>query len=454
MIQLLFDIYIIIVSVVLFRNIWVGFLLTLISKIIIPSVVRFSLGPLSIAINDVFTLVLLASFILHRQAFKSKVPGKINKYFCIYSAVTFVLIFLSSAYVPYDYQLFSFFKGFLFQTILYIWIGYNVLQEINISKYFNVICVVSLLAGLYGIYSYAIGENPYISALNLIYGWESEVSYFMEEIRGGLQGRTYGTMDHPLSWGQFWNIFICLVWFFRGVIRKYLFIALLTVAIVNIVLCGSRSALIALLLFFIFVLLSYGTKKLLWAIPLAYISVSAFLMIIPQEMKNSGLVSYIESGVFFWDSSYSEKAGIAGSSKEMRVVQLQKSVDIMSRNPIGGVGYNYQYYVLKTDRAIDSELYGLESIVFKILVEQGLTGLIVFFYTFNMLRIFSIKKKDMRTRVLINGYFLSFLGSILITGLQGSSYTFFMLFLLFILNKTSYDSQNNSLLLVKQRSYS
>lgn len=454
MIQLLFDIYIIVVCIIIFRNIRVGFLLTLVSKIVIPSVVRFSLGSISIAINDVFTLVLLTSFILHRKELKAKVPSRINKYFYIYVTVTFILIFLSSAYVPYSYQLFSFFKGFLFQTILYIWIGYKVLQNINVSKYFNVICIASLLAGLYGICSYAISSNPYVSAMNLLYGGESDFSYFMEEIRGGLQGRTYGTMVHPLAWGQFWNILMCLVWIFKYMLRKYIFISLIVVGCVNIVLCGSRAALVALLIFFIFVLLSYGVKKLLLVIPLAYISVSALLMVIPQEMKNSGLVSYIESGVFFWDSSYSEKAGIVGSDRTMRIVQLQKSIDIMSRNPIGGVGYDYQYYVLKTDHAIDSELYGLESIVFKLLVEQGLTGLIVFFYTFNMLRTFSIKEKDTKTRTLVNGYFLSFLSSILITGLQGGSYTFFMLFLALLLNKTDYDSENHSLLLVKQRSYS
>lgn len=449
MITLLFDIYIAIVCLVIFRNIQVGFLITLISKILIPGVVRFDLGPISVAIYDVFTLALLFSFVISKS-YKWKIQYPIARYFYIYVVSTFILIFFSSAYVPYGYQLYSFAKSFLFQTILYIWIGFHVFRNFKLNKVISILCIVSLFAGIYGIYGYITSSNPYIILLNLLYGNESDFSFFLEESRGGLHGRTYGTMGHPLAWGQFWNIFLCLLWIYRRTVNKYLAVVVFSIGIINIVLCGSRTALVTLFVFCIFILLSYGIKKLLLIIPSAYLLLSVILMALPQEIKRSDMVSYIESGLFFWDSSYSEKAGIVGSSTEMRYTQLQKTVDITMKNPLAGVGYNYQYFVLDSNRSLDNDLMGLESIIIKILIEQGFTGLFVFFYIFNLLRIYFLKKeKEEKNKILLNGYFISFLISILFTGIQGNSYGFFMYFLILI-NNCKYDTKNYSLLLVKQ----
>ena len=123
----------------------------------------------------------------------------------------------------------------------------------------------------------------------------------------------------------------------------------------------------------------------------------------------------------------------------------------MKKNPIGGIGYNYQYYVLQSNRFVTDGLFGLESIIFKLLVEQGIIGLIVFFYTYNLLFRFSTALyRDKRKKMLLYGYFASFLTSICFTGIQGASYLYFMIFLfLILLNTNKNDSKNNSLLLVK-----
>lgn len=449
MIQLFFDFYILIVCLAIFRNIQVGFLITLASRFIIPGDVRLNFGPISVAIYDAFMIALLISFIISK-AYKWKIQRPIIKYFYIYVISTFVLIFFSSAYVPYNYQLYSFLKSFLFQTILYIWIGFHVLRNFKLNKVIYVFCILALLTGIYGIYSYITGSNPYISSLNLLYGIQSDFSYFLEESRGGLQGRTYGTMGHPLAWGQFWNILLCLIWIYRRTTNKYLIAAVFIIGVINVVLCGSRTALVSFCILCTFILLSYGIKNLLLVIPVAYLSVSIILMILPQNIERSDMMSYLESGLFFWDSSYSEKAGIVGSSTEMRYTQLQKTIDITMKNPLAGVGYNYQYFTFESNHSLDTDLMGLESIVFKILIEQGFVGLFVFCYIFNMLRTYFVRRgKTKKDKILLNGYFISFLTSILFTGIQGSSYVFFMCFLILI-NNSTYDTENHSLLLVKQ----
>lgn len=449
MIYILFNFYIIVVCLIILHNIRIGFLITFISRIIIPGNVRLELGAISIAIYDVFTLAVLFSFILKRE-YRLKIPQTIKKYFYIYTVSTFILIFLSSAYVPYNYQLYSFLKNFLFQTIIYIWIGFYLFKEFEQKKIISILCITSLVAGVYGIYSYITSSNPYISLLNLSYDIEHDFSYFLEESRGGLHGRTYGTMNHPLSWGQFWNIFLCLLWFYKRTTNKFLVIAVFLVGVSNIVLCGSRTALVTLCTFFLFILASHSIKKILITLSLTCILFTVIFSIFPSWTKRSDILSYIESGIFFWDSSRSEKSGITGSSKEMRYIQFQKTIDITMRNPIAGVGYNYQYYAQDSNRTIDTDLMGLESIIFKLLIEQGFTGLLIFFYTFNLLRVYYTKKTLLRSnKIILNGYFISFLISILFTGVQGASYTFFMIFLTLI-NYNTNDSKNNSLLLVKQ----
>lgn len=448
---ILLNLLILIVCVVIFYNIKAGFLLALILKILVPSVVRLQFGPINLAISDVMTIALLISYVFHMNKIHAVMPSKLKKYFCIYVCSIPILIVCSTAFVPYSFQLSSFLKGFLFQMILFIVIGYYVLAVSNIRFVINVLCVISIFAGLYGIFSYVVGNNVYVGSLNLLYGSEDVFAYFMDEERGGLQGRTYGTMGHPLAWGQYWNLFISIVWFLKTYIKKYVFILVFIIGLVNIILCGSRTAIVTLGVFLIFVLLHYGWKRLLIILPSIYLGMILCLSIVPHTSKNAGIIQYVESGIFFWDSSYSEKAGIAGSDKHMRERQLVKSIEVMKKNPIGGIGYNYQYYVLQSNRFVTDGLFGLESIIFKLLVEQGIIGLIVFFYTYNLLFRFSTALyRDKRKKMLLYGYFASFLTSICFTGIQGASYLYFMIFLfLILLNTNKNDSKNNSLLLVK-----
>ena len=259
---LIFDLYIIIVSIIILRNLKLGFFITLISHIIIPAVVRFKLGPISIAIYDVFMMCLILSFLIHKRYRKIKLPKPIHKYFIIYITSTFLLIFLSTGYVPYNYQILSFFKNFLFQVILYIIVGFYIIRNQDYYKYINILLIVSLIAGIYGIFSYVLKSNPYITTLNMIYSGNDLFAVFMDESRGGLEGRTYGTMGHPLAWGQFWNIILCFIWIIRNNIRKYLTFILIAVGIINIVLCGSRTAIVTSIVFLLFILLQYGIKKM------------------------------------------------------------------------------------------------------------------------------------------------------------------------------------------------
>ena len=184
---ILFNSLILIVCVVIFYNIKAGFLLALILKILVPSVVRLQFGPINLAIGDVMTIALSISYVFHMNKIHAVMPSKLKKYFCIYICSIPILIVCSTAFVPYSFQVSSFLKGFLFQMILFIVLGYYVLAVSNIRFVINVLCVISIFAGLYGIFSYVVGNNLYVGSLNLLYGSEDVFAYFMDEERGGLK---------------------------------------------------------------------------------------------------------------------------------------------------------------------------------------------------------------------------------------------------------------------------
>lgn len=453
MIITFFNIITILTCLYILKNFKNGFFISLCSQICIPGMVRLHIGNININIYDLFIIFLIISFYINRPYNKQKELTKNIKYFFLINIIgTFILIFLSSGIVPYEYQLSSFFKNFLFQTYIYLYLGYYAFQNLNIQNINRILIYISIICGIYGIFIYTIKINLYVDLLSIIYkGSENIYSYFMEESRGGLEGRISGTMVHPLQWGQFWNILIAYIFLYRKQINIYLWFICMIIGSINIILCGSRSAIVALVIMFIFFLYSYGPKRFIkYSIVTYLIAITTVSIFSPTNNKSNNIVTYIQSALFFWDNSYSEKAGITGSNTNMRANQLTTSINIMLTNPIGGLGYNYQYYTKDND--ISTDLLGFESIVFKLLVEQGISGLILFLLSFNLIRRETIKSIQNKTnKRIINGYFYSFLASIIFTGIQGNSWLFFVcLIFIYINNRQQYDSQNYSLLLVKQ----
>ena len=124
-------------------------------------------------------------------------------------------------------------------------------------------------------------------------------------------------------------------------------------------------------------------------------------------------------------TGYSNELSIQGSSFGMRQRQLQESYKMILNNPLCGVGYDYQYY--KNKNGVDN-LLGMESILFKKLVEQGFLGLFIFFLVYftyyHFLKNLFVKSEESK---LFLGYTLSYLVSIIATGIQGGTWVFYIL---------------------------
>lgn len=434
MIIVLFNIITFILVVIIVKDYKLGFLSFLCARIAIPNMVRFEVGNISINIFDILTIALLCSLILHIKQIKFKLPISIKYFLSLYIISTLILIFLSSAIVPYSHQIYIFIKKYVFQEILIIYTAYQAFQYINIKKYVNVIISISILCGIYGILAYILGFNPYVNILSLIYnGVDNVFEMFQEESRGVLEGRISGTMPHPLAWGQFWNIIIAFYFIIRKEVCALFKYTFLPIGIINCFLCGSRTSIVTFCIIVVFVLFD---EKLRTRVRYSFFFLLFFISLSISQKDNKKFkesISYIEATICFWDEDKSKNAGIGGSSKSMREIQFEESLNIAYANAIGGVGLDYEYYSIDNPSVSNPLLLGFESIIFKKLVEQGFLGLICFFILYYLL--FKFLTSNLKKKYVYYGYFISFLSSILITNIQGHNWIIFIsLLFLFKLN--------------------
>lgn len=153
------------------------------------------------------------------------------------------------------------------------------------------------------------------------------------------------------------------------------------------------------------------------------------------DFQNKGIESFkdqLYSSICFWDDSRAANNNIAGSSYDMRQNQLEASFYHIRNNILFGLGYNLQMYLLEGKTGGFSDMLGFESILFKLLVEQGIVGFLFFavFY-FEYFKVYFTRKS--LNKIYTIAYFLSFCVSILTTGIQDTWLYFLLLPILFVL---------------------
>lgn len=435
MIIYFFDLVIVAIACLTLYDYRKGFFAIFSSKLLLPSSIRLVIGSLNVDAQNIFHFVLIVSFILHLGFKHISLPKSIKTAFGMYAFVALLLILLSSAVVPYAYQLDMYLKRLLLIDVIYVFIGMCAFQQISSAKYQKMIIYISIVIGIYGIFTYVIKQNPYVTTMSLLYfNEEDEFSYFMDEVRGGIEGRVAGTLGHPLSWGQYWSLVLPAFLLVKKRFSKIVVFTFVPLAFANIFLCGSRTALIALVIFFIIYL---GNLHLKYKIYTIVISLFASVTLLTANFKNQNLVAtqkYIETIVFFWHDS--KDVQIVGSSKDMRSEQFEETLRILSYNPIAGIGYNYLDYSQK--KSISTKLLGLESVFMRELVEQGIVGLLNFLLLYCSLAKYYLKRYR-KEKVWIIAYFASYFIAISITGIQGISWPVFVLLpMLFCIERDSH----------------
>ena len=425
MATIVFDIIILLLVAYILLDIRGGFLMSLCCRVFLPHTVRFILGGISVSILDVLSISLILSYLIHRDEIEAKMPRPIVAFLVIDVVSSFILVFLSSKYVPVQEQLYCLVKiKVVGETLLYA-IAYYALSEVDIDLITDWLMTVSIVCGIYGILGYVIRANPYMSIISLTYLHEDAAALaFMDETRGFLSGRIMGTMDHPLSWGQYWDVVIpfCILTD-NGQNRRKLN-AFIIIGIINVFLCGSRTALLALVIFGLFYLKYKGATQAFKYIALGAVLVLTISLVTPSTTK---MGKYMKATFLFWNKDVADNAEISGSSLEMRLQQLAVGYDVISNSILGGYGYHFRAYAKEEGVSIEGML-GYESIVLSEMVEQGILGVIIYFFLFWILlsAIRSYWEIEGDKIYLAYGFVLCYLAAVVATGIQGVGTFFFM----------------------------
>ena len=220
-------------------------------------------------------------------------------------------------------------------------------------------------------------------------------------------------------------------------IRSVQFNVILILGLLNVLLSGSRSALVSMLPILICYAIASGgiefLKKIVFFV---------FVGMILSYSLSDKMQSYIESAIFFWDQSKSNDAEINGSNVDMRINQIETTIsDVSKENILVGHGLGYLEYSAKKNIR-NSDMLGFESVFFQKMYEQGIIGLICFFLFMWQFYMFGIKKIQRKKQILFLGYCSSYLLSILFTGIQNTFGYFLFLGIFLIVSIRYLDSSD------------
>lgn len=317
------------------------------------------------------------------------------------------------------------------------WIGlllWDILnQKEDYIKFAKLLYITFFCLSCYGIFEYFTKTNIYMDIFiksfpdNIV-----DATSFINEQRGFISGRIQGTMEHPLDWGQILSVFFMFFLLLNELFTKKQIIILETLLFTNIIFTGSRSAIVPVVLFFSFYLFLYFHKhKTKFISILAFLTIGLFIA--PNNIVDEKTQNTLKALIFFWDEDASKEAEIGGSSISLRFKQLDEAIYAVDNKVYHGFGYGYVSN-MEEDHYLRHFLLGFESIVLKILVEQGIIGLlcyIILFFIF-IKRISKVPFKSIQTKKLVTIFILSYLTAIILTGERRSFQLFFFL-LLFII---------------------
>lgn len=288
----------------------------------------------------------------------------------------------------------------------------------NIIYFTKVLIIIFSIAFVYGLYEYFSHSNPFLTAImsNMPEEYAKDKIYLsdLESLRDG-RARCQSVFYITILYGIFSLLFL----FYILAIKSY--------KIINL----NKFEIICLVAFSLFACYASNSKTPLVALP---------IYIIPYILKNRFLIfmDIIVISIFFIDSNIllsilgnvinldafnvNNDDMTEGSNLAMRIVQLQLSFDLWSQSPIWGNGLRSAAQFSETAKY--AMILGTESVWFRLMIEQGVLGLLSYIYM-----IYAFLKASYRShnKVILITYTLAFF---LICSITDINYTlFFMCFI-------------------------
>ncbi|WP_367372044.1 hypothetical protein [Pseudomonas lini] len=313
-------------------------------------------------------------------------------------------------------------------TIYCEYLGRQTPQKLNslMSKY--IICYCAL--AVYGTLCYLINYNPYIEFINSTTHTGRIIAQTYAETLRGI--RAQGTISHPITYGAL--IVMMLLTYYTVKLKKaklslkdYLKIGLATTIIIGGALfTNSRTPLILFAVPLIILALSQSAaKSLKYTLTFSLIFVTLFST---SELFRDKVLSVAN----IFDSNLGEDMN--GSDLTMRGAQFAASARHFFNSPLVGGGLDATRNIVSS--GLDPDLFNTESIVFRLMIDQGTLGLIsyaAFFFLLYIKVARNIQRESARRMYLgmVIGYITFTISTGLIDTLQNALFMICALYYIF-----------------------
>ncbi|PYY72556.1 hypothetical protein CRX42_00570 [Pseudomonas jessenii] len=288
-----------------------------------------------------------------------------------------------------------------------------------VKKYIVFYCALAT----YGTICYLIGHNPYIEFIQSTNHTDRILAQTYEETLRG--ARAQGTISHPITYGAL--LVITLLTYLtiklnkrRFAIADYVKIATVTAIILSgILFTNSRSPLILFIVpIVIFATMQGFVKAFKSALGITLVFVIAFSASEVVRDKTYSVINIFNPEV---------GEDMKGSDLAMRGGQLNVATRYFFESPIWGMGLDATRNIISSGK--EPDLYNSESIIFRLLIDQGALGILSYTLFFIVLyrktthHISNIASKRMYLGTII-GYIIFIISTGFVDTLQN---TIFML---------------------------
>lgn len=273
--------------------------------------------------------------------------------------------------------------------------------------YTLMICM--LIISVYGLFQISLqGINPYIIAYSEFSGVEFNESYALGDNGGRMFGRISSLFIHPMTLGFFLSQSVVFLLFMMKKVPHFSIYLIISLVIILSIVHGVRTTIATEIVCVCYLLISYKkVRYIIWTI------LGAYFMMMILSVLDSDAYNYVLAML----GMGSEASSIEGSSVELRVNQMLGAFDAIGSNFLigNGYGWNQYYQVMHGDHPV---LLAFESLLFVILCNHGILGLIIYATVF--VKLFQNNKRLFgEDKIYANAFLIGYLVYSLLTGEYG-----------------------------------
>jgi len=263
--------------------------------------------------------------------------------------------------------------AFFIEVVMPTTIFCHYLCQLHLQKLHHLLKVYIIfycVLAIYGTLCYLIGHNPYVDFIQSTNHTDRIMAQTYEETLRGI--RAQGTISHPITYGAL--LVITMLTYLTVKLNKinfsivdYIKITTITaIIVIGVLFTNSRSPLILFVVAVVIFAMLQGFVK-------AFKSTLGITLIFVVAFSASGVVrdkTYSVINIFNPEIGDDMK----GSDLAMRGEQLAVATRYFFVSPIWGLGLDATRNIISS--GTEPDLYNSESIIFKLLIDQGTLGIL------------------------------------------------------------------------------